>query len=423
MLSADQIQAVDKLQEFLKGDGQEILLTGRPGTGKTFITEYVTHNIKHLTITATTNKALGVLRDSFKNKATFCTIHQLLDLKVVTNYATGSTKLKQSNNSKFVYGVVVIDEASMIDAELKGYIQNSILDHGGKVIYIGDKYQLPPVKGNPVIFGKIPEVELTTIHRQQGDHGIKTEADRFRDMIITGKYDWNIRSNNNITVINKGSVALDVLEDFYNSLDYLENPNYIRTLAYTNKTVNDFNNHIRENSKFFNSMLGKGIDEFPSINESVVVNKAYMPDKSLSLNQLSTEDIITIKHKKEKEVSMYLMDNNITLKVEEIVTTNHETVLRCLDEEYKDMLIKALKKEDHTNNRKTYQDLKLLQEAFIDIRPIHAQTIHKSQGSTYENVFIDYGDIMKCKDLNTRARLMYVALTRAKNHAYVYVGE
>ena len=54
------------------------------------------------------------------------------------------------------------------------------------------------------------------------------------------------------------------------------------------------------------------------------------------------------------------------------------------------------------------------------LRLPHACTIHKSQGSTYENVYIDLDSFKACKDRETLARLLYVAVSRAKNHVYFH---
>jgi len=55
-----------------------------------------------------------------------------------------------------------------------------------------------------------------------------------------------------------------------------------------------------------------------------------------------------------------------------------------------------------------------------DFRPLHAQTVHKSQGSTYREVFIDLSDIARNTKWYEVARLMYVAVTRASHKVHLY---
>lgn len=47
-------------------------------------------------------------------------------------------------------------------------------------------------------------------------------------------------------------------------------------------------------------------------------------------------------------------------------------------------------------------------------------TIHKSQGSDYDNVFLDYFDLISNPKQNERERLIYTGLTRAKSKCHIY---
>ena len=57
--------------------------------------------------------------------------------------------------------------------------------------------------------------------------------------------------------------------------------------------------------------------------------------------------------------------------------------------------------------------------AFADLRPVHASTVHRSQGSTYEKVFVDLTDIGRSTRRDVLLRLLYVALTRARGDVVV----
>jgi exodeoxyribonuclease-5 len=61
-----------------------------------------------------------------------------------------------------------------------------------------------------------------------------------------------------------------------------------------------------------------------------------------------------------------------------------------------------------------------IQEAFADLRPTHAATAYKAQGSTYGTVFIDLHNIGKCNIPSTVARMLYVAITRASNQVVLF---
>jgi hypothetical protein len=61
-----------------------------------------------------------------------------------------------------------------------------------------------------------------------------------------------------------------------------------------------------------------------------------------------------------------------------------------------------------------------IKNEYLDIRSPHALTCHKSQGSTFREVFIDLSDISKNNKWYEVARLVYVAITRASHTVYVY---
>jgi ATP-dependent exoDNAse (exonuclease V) alpha subunit len=60
--------------------------------------------------------------------------------------------------------------------------------------------------------------------------------------------------------------------------------------------------------------------------------------------------------------------------------------------------------------------MKIILDTWIDLRPSFAQTVNKSQGSTYDIVMIDLNDICsKCRTLEQLARILYVALSRGRS--------
>ena len=60
-----------------------------------------------------------------------------------------------------------------------------------------------------------------------------------------------------------------------------------------------------------------------------------------------------------------------------------------------------------------------IKNSLADLRPPFAGTTHKAQGGTFPAVFIDKLNIDKCRDAITKARLFYVALTRATTNVYI----
>ena len=46
--------------------------------------------------------------------------------------------------------------------------------------------------------------------------------------------------------------------------------------------------------------------------------------------------------------------------------------------------------------------------------------MHKSQGSTYDTVFIDLENIGSCRNPDQVARMLYVAVSRARNRIFLF---
>jgi ATP-dependent exoDNAse (exonuclease V) alpha subunit len=70
--------------------------------------------------------------------------------------------------------------------------------------------------------------------------------------------------------------------------------------------------------------------------------------------------------------------------------------------------------------QKKYKEYFSIKNSWTDLRTLGAQTIHKSQGSTYREVFLDLDDISRNNKWHDIARLMYVGLTRATDKVYLY---
>jgi hypothetical protein len=61
-----------------------------------------------------------------------------------------------------------------------------------------------------------------------------------------------------------------------------------------------------------------------------------------------------------------------------------------------------------------------LKNKYPDLRQRDAATVHKSQGSTYDSVYIDLGNISTCNIANQVARMLYVAFSRPRTRVYLY---
>jgi len=147
------------------------LLTGGPGTGKSrTVSAIVTLCRKvdaSIALAAPTGRAAKRLEELAGNNAT--TVHRLLGARPPTQGATGSVFDHDANNP-IEADLVVVDEASMLDAELAAALVSALSD-GTRLVLVGDPAQLPSigpgrVLGDLIDSGTVPVTELRTLYRQ-----------------------------------------------------------------------------------------------------------------------------------------------------------------------------------------------------------------------------------------------------------------
>jgi ATP-dependent exoDNAse (exonuclease V) alpha subunit len=63
--------------------------------------------------------------------------------------------------------------------------------------------------------------------------------------------------------------------------------------------------------------------------------------------------------------------------------------------------------------------LAIIENSWVDLRGAYACTINKAQGSTFDSVFLDLDDVSRCNSGDQIARMLYVAVSRARNHVYL----
>lgn len=404
MLNTDQQTALQALLDFvLYSEDEQFILTGSPGTGKSFLlNQFFTQlgeelgNLEKMGIpcvvtasrvVATTNKASSIIQAEG-------TLHRLLYLKPKTNNKTGETKIEQSNYPNIYKTLVVIDECSMIDHQVYKYITKDLLGKGNKIIYVGDKNQLPPVNSKFSIFNKnIGFVELKQFMRFDSPD-IKNLVEQLRDNIndtsrIIDIFN-NLESSEHIHRVEKP----EEIEAIFKGFDVND-----KVLAYTNSNVNNIN-------KFFRSLLGKS--DIISEGDLVEMGSCVESFNTGCMTYTGATAVV------EKVSSTGLIYDLVHLKDYGGYNTYIDTTK--YDQEVKRLTAECRKKGDFTS-------LVFFKEHYLKLTFGYASTVHKAQGSTYNKVFIDLQDICKCTDSETMAKLFYVACSRAKSELYLYYGE
>ena len=129
-LTADQQEAADAFAAWLKQpvDGTPFVLSGFAGSGKTFLSMRLLRQVEASglcwTVVAPTHKAVGVLRQALELEGLQptwypSTIHRLLRLKLKRSAdAELCEPTEQTAMALENLGLVLIDEASMVDSTL-----------------------------------------------------------------------------------------------------------------------------------------------------------------------------------------------------------------------------------------------------------------------------------------------------------------
>ncbi len=143
-----------KLAIYLSMTGNFTVISGGPGTGKTYvISEIIKHLIAsgikndRIRVAAPTGKAAKRFSESLNDSdigITGETIHKLLD------YSMSSGIFRYNENNKLDCDFIIIDEVSMVDMVLMKSLL-AALKETARIVLVGDKDQLPSVAAGAVL--------------------------------------------------------------------------------------------------------------------------------------------------------------------------------------------------------------------------------------------------------------------------------
>ena len=424
-LSQHQLDIVSQTVDALNLDSYThtlAVLTGVAGSGKTSciasIMDIIANkhgNARKVYLAATTHTAAAILKSTLPSQHVkkCLTAHKLFGIKPSYNLNNGQEKLITANQPLFSSnGVIIIDESSMINDKFLYAISNIVSKYTLKVLFVGDYFQLPPVKGQCSIFDTtLPTFHLTTVHRQLQGNPIVEKALDYVDF-IAGKTTVEPSINTSLDNNGKGIHVLThqkFIEKFVDKYMNFKAGDEVSVpmCTYTNAAAINYNNMIRKATYLLSGTTQDYYENEEFISNTSVINE----NGKVILDNNEKINIINYYPYEYEGMHGYklLVRRSNTPDSVEIFTPNS---LSTFNKVLKDLKATAVKNQSWV----TYYKVK---NYVADIRLPFAGTIHKAQGATFDEVFIDYSNILKCKQVTIRNRLMYVALTRAKTNVYI----
>jgi helicase, recD/traA family len=351
------------------------ILTGGPGTGKTTIIlavikifqkikNYSIHDLLDesrsiLTLCAPTGKAAKRMSESTGFYAS--TIHKAI------GWSTEDENMEEFVSEKHIKSeLVIIDESSMIDVFLM-YNLLKIINKDAKIILVGDNDQLPSIAPGNVLNDLINSKAISTV-----------------------KLNKIFRQSEHSSIINishsiKNNIPFDVLENFDDKEFISANKNEM-----INVISAIYDDLIKDSSKENIQILAPIYKGTSGINE---INMAIQSRFNDNEEQIEYGELI------------YKVNDRVMQLVNRPEDNIFNGDIGYIEEIYKEgNKVKIVIEYD--GNYVTYEKTELNQ-----ITLSYACSIHKAQGSEFENViipFIDNYNFMLNKNLT------YTAITRAK---------
>ena len=412
-----------------------LVLNAPAGTGKTHIITYLHNSLKaNIIILAPTHKACEVINSKLGNKN--CnTIHRFLNATEEIDEITGEITFVMQSSS-ITDTIIIIDEASMVDKDMfNNFIE---LSKTNLIVFIGDAFQIPPVKESKSLVFTLPN-PLTLTKNMRSTNSLSNHyLQKFRDGVerIGTTMINNIDKKNKNFILNQFSKKEDII-----------------ILAWTNSKVKYWNNLIRED--LFNDKIIDNLEKF--YQGEKLVFSGYRPiNKEI---KYYSNDIVKIKYLKiqfldikfpscqhmtnsdEKGVGLDMKECNEkkkggckvcdikshktpskSIKFYTIIDQNDIVWNKSFDEDNKEIRVilneykhKALKLKNK-NVWKEYYSMKNQYDPELNYS--YASTVHKAQGSAWNTVFVDINNIRFNKSMSDNTRLAYTAVSRMSDTVY-----
>ena len=467
--------------------GRMALFEGAAGTGKTFTMSYVLKTLSKkykLAMCSPTHEALSVIRQTLTtaginftespdeygyggNNIIIKTIASYLNIKMQRDLENGTESFEEDRNGITLNcDILCIDECSMISKELIQMMIKKLGIQFKMVLFIGDEPQLPSPsdgeEGNGLF--QLPfKYSLTQVVRQKEGSSLLNVAWWIRSFILAKNTVYKPSQLLTEQLHNNFDIFLTRDQnEFINS--YLNNTStskYIGT--YTNKLTDEYNLYIRNLAVMGYQNLNYEVYPFRlSLNEIDETNieksnRTYITQDPLEYQEFFVGEYLKASEINQRNNKVYHQNGDIfriqdlTLR-EHIVTietpgtglyeqaSRQEYSLRywCITDTdgktinvvrredqllHKELISKLYQEAQRTTGKRRFYKYMSFKEKFTKVNYLFASTLHKLQGKTCEDLYLDVRDLdnhYRNQPL-TVYKLIYVALTRPTSRIHILI--
>ena len=430
---------IEDIKEVMNGDmfGEHswVSIKGPAGTGKTWLSKAIVQKLLDMKLTiavlAPTHQAVGVIKDNIgieNSKIVYATIHSFLGLKPgKINLETGEQKFtkncpKKGNPlCKKKVDIVILDESSMVGYELFSFLKEEMYSRSRikAFLFIGDACQLMPVEKEKDLKNYIhPIYDNDTIN-----HNTLTKLIRNSDPEVI---DF-------VTEIRKMIEENKTKSDLFNFLVQERDKEHNKIVFFNNKKdfIKDYikKDRLKDTSGTLATFTNEKVQKYNKTLRDYFVKKKYgeIPEivqEDLFVVQNTTEDfmnseILELTRFDEQEYDV----SGKTFKGFECMSTTGK-IFNIISNESKpdfekscEMLRQHALREKNAQAWKSYFNFL---NTFLDVRYHYSYTIHKLQGSSYEDIWVDCSGLGYVED-SMLLRLFYVACTRSRNAVHILI--
>ena len=437
------------------------VICGYPGTGKTTIVGCVIWILtrlngdnykKHISLVAPTGLAVLNLKKSCGeglSEELIGTIHKMMNREKVREELGGedgilekiervkleaehsqdqsgfSGKLKTLQNYLVEPYLVIVDEVSMVHLLMVYHLKDFL--SGRKVIFLGDQNQLPPIGPGSILESILysgifdDKIQyLTEIKRQKG--ALKDIVIKLNTTGITSYYTDEKDTEKTFNFVNSNSVfknkipirdihKLSTLELELHGEHLKENTSLLERFISDNKLDTETTQFISPQKSY----------EAGYVYMNMVLRDIYNPLRKTTTIPRNTKFdnfLFRIGDRVYRTVNKYIGDSLHANG--EVGTIKHLTVKKDFNKYTKEFEEKPINVIISHQLEGIPDEEVTIQELYQDFALDYCKTIHKCQGSQYDNIVIFMSNQHNYMWSNEESRnLLYTAISRAKNKCYI----